>query len=339
MIPEPEALWCLGLPLVGTAPLEVHERDAIRRRTQILVVRMLGYLAYAVGLPLVAYALFAALPATWQVLQAICVITGFFGAVIGAAAVVLSTLEGANEWRRLRRDRSDGEVLLFRGELPVSAEVREELFGGMPRPGADEIRVLRHAQAWIRPGRGSAHLQAVRIQHAAPPPSYAWRVALHEDLVPRGAPPNLRFEQRRLTPAEVREIVAYAQRLLVPGFGTIAYAFFLALIFAVRIAEIANDPGRLRGWGAIGELGPIALFGVVVFFYVRRVRLARRLRVDLRAGRAVTAVSTLPQAEETATEEVTREFLPVSGMTWTVAGRPAGWRDISPGARGGLIAE
>ena len=320
--PPPHPRWCMGLPFAGVAPIEAHERDAVRRGIRALAARALGYAAFTIVVP--GLSLFVlSLRGTSEGVQAACGAIGVLAFLIGAAATVLSTLEGAREGGRLRRDVREGEVLVFRGEAPA-LPMDEEL----PQPTV-ELRVLPASRRWLRSEAGGTTLRGVRIQHAAPPPSYAWRVALHDDLVPRGPSRDLRFEQRRLTPSEVREIVAYARRLVVPGLGEIAYALCASLIFASPILRMFRDPNGARSADdGFSAFGAFALLPVVVFLYVRRVRLARKLRVDLQAGRAVTAV---PNTEaESGAPETVREFLPVSGITWTFAGRPAAWRDAPP---------
>lgn len=320
--PPPHPRWCLGMPLAGVAPIEAHEREAVRRKIRSLAARALGYAALTTVVPVLSL-LALSLRGVAESVQAACGVVGLLTFLFGAAATVLSSLEAMREAGRLRRDVREGEVLVFRGDAPALS--REE---DLPQP-ATELRVLPASRAWLRPEARGTTLRGVRIQHAAPPPSYAWRVALHDDLVPRGAARDLRFEQRRLTPSEAREIVAYAHRLVVPGLGEIAYVLCATLVFASPIVGMLKDPNGPRSPDdGFATLGAFALLPVVVYLYVRRVRLARKLRVDLQAGRAVTAVSTAEG--ESGAPGTVREFLPVSGITWTFAGRPAAWRDAPP---------
>ena len=320
--PPPHPRWCLGLPFAGVAPLEAHEREAVRRRTRAVVARALGCALLTIVVPGPCL-LALSMRGTPEGVQAACGVVGLLAFLVGAAATALSTLEGVREGARLRRDVRQGEVLVFRGEPPAPS--MEE---GLSGPTV-ELRVLPASRMWLKPGDHGTTLRGVQIQHAALPPSYAWRVPIHDDLVPRGASRDLRFEQRRLTASEVREIVAYAQRLVVPGLGEIAYVLGASLILASPIVGMLRHPNGVRSADdGFAALGAFAFLPVVLFLYGRRVRLARKLRVDLQAGRAVTAV---PTADGESRGPITaREFLPVSGVTWTFAGRPASWRNAPP---------
>ena len=159
-------------------------------------------------------------------------------------------------------------MLVFRGEAPPlpTDEVLTQ------PPVTAELRVLPASGMWLRTEASGTVLRSIRIQHAAPPPPYAWRVALHEDLVPRGASCDLRFEQRRLTPSEAREIVAYARRLVVPGLGEIAYALCAGLIFMSLILSMARDSNAVPADEGMAALVSLAFLPVVLFLYGRRIR-------------------------------------------------------------------
>jgi hypothetical protein len=237
--------------------------------------------------------------------------------IVGTASGLLALRDAWRERAALARDLESGEALVFGGAA-----------GGMP-----PLRVLGESRFLLRavdelpsgvPSR--VLLETVRVQAAAPPPAYAWRVAMADDLVAVGMPDGVTFEQRRLTSGELQEIESYARMMRRIG-PRLVLAAACALVPFLDLAQRTSMPGwKPEPWSlvlvALGEI----LFFLTLRQYVIRYRLSCRLMVDHAAGRALTRVR---RGEEEAPGP--REFLPVSRRIWTEEGRPAPWRGGPPG--------
>jgi hypothetical protein len=80
-----------------------------------------------------------------------------------------------------------------------------------------------------------------------------------------------------------------------------------------------------------GERPALGALGVVGFVWIAfRLRRIARIREALRRDSAAGAAIVVPGAAE----EPEHEFLPESGMVWTVAGAPSDWR-LTPMSRDG----
>lgn len=320
-----DSRWCLGLPFVDIAPFTEAESAAVEYRARHLAV---GTTAAGLLVP-------AVLAAAWFHLQSAGGITNTialaFDLVIVLATlpfVVLLFAAFATRWRSLLRDARLGEVAIFRGEVRprtphrLRDRIERVALARLPREGELEVRVLPHSRCWLHPVAGSSSrfdFLRVRIQRAAPPPDYAWRVPVHRDLGVIPAP-GVVLEQRQLTALERVELESYERSLRRPGVRlTIGLATCTLLMWlAAR--------GGLQGGTALFALAAMILLVMHSRTWFRRWALAARMRTDLDGGRVLSAAA--EEDEESSPGNATpSEFLPMSRMLWVDRGRPAAWRE------------
>ena len=337
---ETEPSWCLGLPFLASGPLTPAETRAAQGRSRRLA---LGMTVAVLFVP----ALFAAstIVELWvpQMADAFDTVVAVV-LLVGIPAAVLFLLRFGVEYRRIQRDVKEGCALVFRGPVRhrtpnrIRDRLERQALSRLPDDGTLEVRALPHSRCWLRPVTPSGarfEFLRVHLQHAAPPPDYAWRVPVHRDL-PVVPLPGIQLEQRRLTELERIEIASYARQLLTPDFK---------MIYRLAICGLFSWMGlrdRAAGGHGILLIVAIAMLAFHAPGYWRRFRLASRLRSDLATGRTISAsiaraadsdAASAPEpagaeaAEPEAPRPAPREFLPFSQMLWTEGGRPASWRE------------
>lgn len=331
----------MGLPCVGDAPMDASEVRDLQAHARMLAWRCAGCVLAAPLVPFVVGLLVVGLgsgnPGPWGAALIM------YGLLLGLPVALLLARDAARQRRSIGDDLSSGRVLCFEGVLPdpaPDADERRALQGcGMRigEPGqVQELRVFPHIESVRgRDDRGRSQLVRVHVRHAAQPPGYAWRAQLGPDLVAVGAPEGVRFVQRRLTEGEQAEVRGYIRRLKRPdGRLWVGFVFFGLSAFGMVAGFLSGELSRApRGEWISGGL--MLLVGLAAFrSYALRLRYAQRLQLDLNAGRAVSALGWAPEIPSPGRKRrrgrqpaENEEFLPVSGVVWTLAGRPADWRD------------
>lgn len=328
---EADVSWCLGLPFVEFAPFTAEEAVAIHLRLRALLI---GLIAVAL-VPVALLAMSSWTPRT-NAEDDLLTTAAFVIVLVVLPAVFLFGVRFATRFRLLRRDAKAGVVSVFRGEVRARTpnRVRDRIERAartrMPDEGSLEVRALPHSRAWLRPSSSPGRFEFLRVhlQHAAPPPAYAWRVPVHRDL-PVVPMPGIQLEQRQLTALERVEIASYVRELRVPDWRLL-YRLGVCVLFLVWGAQERS----MGGHGILLFIGGAALAWNARTYW-RRLSLAARLRADLTLGRVLTAsraeADTPEEAGSTsapaAADGVRREFLPISQRLWTEVGRPASWRE------------
>jgi hypothetical protein len=217
---------------------------------------------------------------------------------------------------RLLRDASAGEADCFedrRGDTVVHQVER------LPRSGL----------AWMVNGQRAPRSTAARplpVNEVADIPAFAALAA--EWVEPRRTRQGetVHVGQRELSVAEQGELRRLRALLVSRAFGVAGALTGWAIVaWSIRIAT---------GGYAVGHNGVVLLLlavaaGVADLHAWRVLRLTRRLSADLQTGRV--GILREPRADPTSRDEPTElgealEVLPASGLSWTRAGRPAGWR-------------
>jgi len=337
----PSEIWCMGLPCVGDAPMDASEVRDLRAQARRLAWRCAGCILAAPLVPLLvgllAVGLSSGSPGPWSAALIM------YGLLLGLPVALLLARDAAHQRKTIRDDIASGRVLRFEGVLQDPGQDQDERqvlrAGGVltEEPGqVQQLRVFQHSQS-VRgtSDRGRVRLLRVTLQHAAQPPGYAWRAQLGPDLVPVGAPEGVRFLQRRLTEGEQEEVRGYIRRLKRPDGGLwVGFVLFgisaFGLIGGWRSGDLSRAPRSEWISGGLMLVVGLATFRA----YALRLRYARSLHLDLRAGRAVSAegwTQEMPSADRKRGRGrrplENEEFLPVSGALWTMSGRPAEWRD------------
>ena len=322
----PDPRWCVGLPFVDSAPFTEAEAAAVARRSRHF---LLGTVATGLLVP----ALFVA---AWGDVQRAGGIVNTFALALDVVIVVfvlpvllLLLAAFTLRWRSLRCDAIGGEVAVFRGEVRprtpnrIRDRIERTARARLPREGALEVRVLPHSRQWLHPEAAGDRFDflRVRIQRAAPPPEYAWRVPVHRDLGVIPAP-GVVLEQRQLTALERVELESYERALRRPdvrlsiGFATCTLLMWLG----TRRGPQGGDP--------ILFVSAVILLALHSRTWFRRWALAARMKVDLNGGRVLSAATEKDEESSPArTDVVASEFLPMSRMLWVDRGRPAAWRE------------
>lgn len=224
----------------------------------------------------------------------------FTGIVLGLALAVLATRDTWRESRDLERDLRVGLVERFAPldpttfeESPVLIEVRRPSGRVLTGP-ADQV------------GRRAP------IREVAPGPIVQFRVEEPAD----GLPPGARLERRHLAPEERLELQHAIRHIERVSGVDLVLLLWMALCLAGW-----QTAGRPRSLEALLQIGQGVLAGgIFLWRQVGNRVIAHRLRGDLECGYALVFV---PPAPEQEAEEVA---LPVSRLSWSLAGRPAEWR-------------
>jgi len=174
-----------------------------------------------------------------------------------------------------------------------------------------EVSVLPVSRLLVAPQERRG--QSANVTTAAPRPESFYPVPF--EVVHDETGEQRQGMQRRLSDDEARELATHVQARLWSWWlvwpGVIGTGWIVA---ALR--------GERPALGALGIVG----FVWISFRLWRTAVIRKALRKDAAAGVAVGVPARM--------EEPEHEFLPESGMVWTVAGRPAEWR-LSKVSRGG----
>lgn len=285
--------YCEGLPERRVRPLAPPERGRLLRLRARLRRSVLARLLLAAALPLAcARSLAGTLHPGWSP-QALTLAWGVLTAV-ALPLLLLWARDALRALQRLGRDLAAGSLVEFGREaaslavLPCSGRVVER--GACPADLRDRAE----------------------IGEAAPVPDHAATFAFSS--------PGLEVEiarnglvRRRLTDEERAELRAHAARLRRPPLLVLAG---LALSIAWG-AHLTLDPTDLAAVRALGVATAAVYLGLVGRAIGRRVRTGRWLSEDVEQGWVLRAtVGALAGAE----------LLGASGIEWTFAGAPAGWR-------------
>jgi hypothetical protein len=290
-----EQLWYAGLPVVATRSLaaeELDELDAIIARGWRLSV-----LLAAITLVLLAFVF-----ATMANLASALV----FFVINGIAPRLLPPFVPMWRLRPLRRDRDAGIAYVCTSagddELPAAS-----------------IDVLPQSRLiWRQEGRLPAKLPRARVTSTAPIPQHA--AAAAQFVRPLQGNEQVLVHQRPLSPAELRELDAYAPAVALVRVVLAA----VALVAAVASFALALE-GRLTTLLAPFAFTMLAI--VTTASTLRAWRLRRRIARDVEQSYVL-----IIRIRDGETLSVPHEFLPFSRILWTSGGEPANWRKVVSGA-------
>jgi len=334
--------WCAGLPLEERRPLADLERTllsrAARRALGRFTLSALAALAWLGGVFPLGDAMGRADRLTESAGIAV-----YFGWMLGLGLWLAWTNDAFRAWRRRVRDIEAGELLVFEGPMPAEDRLRREPLRlarmGFLRPGPlDHRRLVVLAgsrQVWARNDRGQDRFADVWVHQVAALPEYAYRVPVSPEQLRVVSHPELRFQKRVLSEAELDELRDYVSRLRRPDPGQ----WFAAVLLLLLLAELlgpgvpASPPLKL-----VERLFRDLMFLAVVMMasvrYWSRLRFANGLARDVQIGWALSvdpeSVEPMPNHAsdhgESALDADLPEFLAHSGALWIHHGRPAPWR-------------
>lgn len=324
---------CAGLTLAARRALSREERLALRRRAR-------GYRLQAVALLMTLPVMVTSVVAATSLAGMTPDRLGPVGSAVWAAAFLLGLLVGlpvtllvARDWykrgSRLVQAMGNGEVLRFEGQInwhdwtdrSVAQLVRHNLLT-LNDDAVCRLEVFSETHGvYSVNGTVPKRLLQVEVTRTASRPENPRELAVPASWYQTAPPRHL--ERRRQSDEEADELVAYANR----------FPKTEAQIRFVLVHLIVAGMAVGMGWHfrhVFGTFGlAVALTGALVYL-VRALKLlwrARRLAnlylADAQLGWVLIA---LPQPGEEP-RPGPMEFLPVSGQVWTIAGRPAGWRN------------
>lgn len=323
-----ETAWCAGFPQSGRrdlTPAEIAELQAMAGRflTQ-------GRGALAVVLALLGWSLVAGLQ--YATTRNLPVALGF-GLFLSVSIIPLASMLTRDWFARahaLRQDAASGWLRQFTGQLAAGAadETRERLlrrrllFPDPQRPQWFEV-LPRSSLVWTANGhRIPTWVRAIPSVLAAVP-EYAATAAQWVSPVDQPGSEGIHLNFRDLSSAESDEVRRHSHKLLLRPMGG-------ALLFSVW---------ALFPWlsGSFKEV-PAAMFffgGVAAWSWwnvVRVLSVVAKLRRDAEVARVVIVRRSVePAGEDGGAPELAPadEFLPESGLPWTVNAQPAPWRRTS----------
>jgi hypothetical protein len=325
--------WCHGCRRVGERALTLEERewiDALRRghlRRLLLGIVLLPATTALIALCLTLVPESTA--GTWVI-----GIAAF--ATLGIVLPVSIALirDHAVARGRLRRDLALGLAWVFeapseamdamRGGLRLVArpDERSSAVGGepdAPQSAAAEIPIdfalLEWSRRVIRLSDLSLNIAPADVIEVEPHRGSRFYAPLSLEVI--SPTPDTNFGQRALSPSERAELARVSRRLMIPAFGTLIAIALLVLIVAMlkRLRpELQHAP--MADFLSTGVAIALCIRSLVR--HVRGMKLANRIREDLRLGLVVHVVQATRPSQE---------FLPASRLLWRSAGAPALWRD------------
>ena len=314
--------WRAGLRVTRSRSLSTAELGVItqrRRRTQAAAVAwLLGSLAIVV----LCVAGVVAAPEPSEPLLA----TALLLAVV--LAVALGTplcFAVANDYFKrtgvLRRQSRDATVLVCEGpvaDLVLRPADMKKLHRTSEEGPSVVLEVLSQSSlVWSVNGRSPEAWIVAPRGHTVEPPGQA-RLAAQYVRPVQTDQGTFRLHQRRLSAEECSELRGYLPRLRSPR---VIFALGLNVIAAAHLIGYARNP---EGPPWLGILVVTAV-GWCDVQLVRLVKVWWRMSRDIR-DESVVIYQSDPAAE--ASMETVTEFLPHSGMAWTIAGRAAPWRRL-----------
>jgi len=231
----------------------------------------------------------------------------------------------ANEYRKragvLGRQAHDTTVLVCEGprtDLLLTPIARMKLRGYLEDTPGVVLEVLSQSNlVWSINGEPLETWIIVPRGHTVEPPDRA-RLAARYVRPVETEHGTFRLHQRRLSIEECSELRGYLPRLRSPR---VIFALCLNVFAAAHVIDYIRHPGGTPWDG-------IFVVTVVIWSDVQLARLARlwlKMSRDVREESVVIYQSN-PAAD--ASIETVTEFLPRSGMAWTIGGRPAPWRRL-----------
>lgn len=326
VIPDPrETAWCAGFPQSGRrelTPAEVAELQAMAGR---FLAQGRGGLAVVVALLVGALAAGIQYSATRNVSLAI----GF--ALFLSVSVIPLALMLTRDWltraNTLRRDAASGWLRQFTGQLAAGSadETRERLLRRrLLLPDAHRhqwFEVLPHSSlVWTANGHRIPSWVRAIPNVVAGVPEFAAMAAEWVSPVDQPGSEGLHLNFRDLTPAECDEVRRHSHKLLLRPLGS-ALLFTIWALFPWLTGSFKEVPSAMFVFGAIAAW---AWWNVV-----RVLGIASKLRRDAENGRVVIvrrAVESVGQPTGSPILAPPDEFLPESGMPWTMNEQAAPWR-------------
>jgi len=252
---------------------------------------------------------------------------GLFVSVCVIPLALMLTRDWLTRARALRQDAESGWLRQFTGQLAVGSadETRERLLRRrllIPDPQRHQwFEVLPASQlVWTANGhRIPTWVRAIPNVLAAVP-EFAATAAQWVTPVDQPGSEGIHLNFRDLTPTECGEVRRHSQKLLLRPLGG-------ALLFTLW-AAFPWFAGSLRGV-------PTAMFvfgGIAAWSWwnvIRVLGVVNRLKRDSEVGRVVIVRRSLdPEGQSGSSAELAPpdEFLPESGIPWTVNEQPAPWR-------------
>jgi hypothetical protein len=326
-------LWFAGLEVTG--PVELTNRDEVRLRRLVRSRRTLVGAAFLGG-PAAIALLGLAIAVSARALRrelGDAAETAFSAALVTGILFTLflvlpvSLLLARDAWRQYRvavRAKRGGTLYRCRGRIADVVCARKTweriVDSGLLRATALELDVFDDSgllwrvngvevDRWIQLPRG------VTTQT----PEYATIASRWTRPVetPTGV---IDFNRRGLSDGELAELRGSAPRV-----GAIRGT----LIAAVNLLAIANGAAALRGQGeAIPTVLAIAIATWADIELASLVNLRRRIVADARAGWVAIVKSAMQERAIPRPGEIV-EYLPKTGLEWTIDGLPAPWRRIA----------
>jgi len=314
--------WRAGLRVTRSRALSATELGTIaqrRRRTRATAVAwLLGSLATVVLC--VAGIVAAPEPPEPTLATALAIVV----VMVVALGTPLCFAVANDHFKRagvLKRQLGDATVLVCEGRL-ADLVVRPADRKKLPRHPEDGLNVVlevlsQSSLLWSINGRAAESWIIAPRGHTVEPPDQA-RLAARYVRPVQTEQGTLRLHQRRLSAEEGSELRGYLPRLRSPR---VMFALGLNLIAVSHVIGYVRNPAEPPWLGIL----VVTAVGWCDVQLVRLVKVWWRMSRDIR-DESVVIYQSDPAAE--ASMETVTEFLPHSGMAWTIAGRAAPWRRL-----------
>jgi hypothetical protein len=310
-------VWLAGLPMAGTRPLTDGERAVLKRMARrclwtfilALFLSPTLFLGILIGSAVFHIESLADSPAFSSILLL---------TFCSPAVAVLVARDASRKRKGIRGDLKDGTVWVFErpAEQGISKFARIEIL-----PVSEVLWTLDGVPTtkWKRavPGEASA-----TPEYAATAAEWVAPAIPEDDRSPH-------FNDRELASAELVELRRHIRRI---RWGSVPWAFGLDawLLLAWWSADFSATPRHPV------KPEPVAYFACLLallwtLLAIAQWRHAARLARDAAIGRAVIVRVPVTVGDTTTLSDV-MEYLPVSRVDWSIAGKPARWR-LTPAER------
>jgi hypothetical protein len=312
--------WRAGLRVTRSRSLSTAELGVIRRQRRRTQATALAWLLGSLAIVVLCVAGVVAAPEPSEPLMATALL------IVVVLTVALGTplcFAVANDYFKrvgvLKRQSRDTTVLVCEGprtDLVLRPADMKKL-GAEQGPGVVLEVLSQSSLVWSVNGRSPEAWIVAPRGHTVEPPDQARLAAQYVRPVETDQG-TFRLHQRRLSAEECTELRGYLPRL---GSPRVIFALALNVIAAAHLIGYARNPSG-PPWLGILVVTAVGWCDVQLF---RLVRVWLRMSRDVR-DESVVIYQSNPAAD--ASMETVTEFLPHSGMAWTIAGRAAPWRRL-----------
>jgi hypothetical protein len=324
------------LAFVSERLLSSEEVDAVRVRSRRLRLRALAVMALELAVIAAIVITPAIIPEGWvdsgsfeAALFFALVVLFLLAILLGLPLAILTMRDTYWHGRMLKRALGDGVVSRFEGQInwhdwtdPAVARLvkAKALSHGEEAPCTLEL-FSRLSYVYAFNGAPVSRLIPLEPVRAAERPERPIELAVPASWYDQAPPEAL--ERRRQSAAETDELVSYARQFRDTPAIVRYLGIHLTVVMLICVFNWSSYP-------TVGMRGVIPSAVIVVLYLThmaRQLLRERRLSMLYWADAQLGWVLIAPSDEVDESGSGLTEFLPVSGLVWTIAGRPAGWRN------------